>query len=440
MRYKIYRQDCLSLMKSIPDNYVDAVVTDPPYGLKFMGKKWDYDVPSVEIWEECYRILKPGGHLLSFAGTRTYHRVVVRIEDAGFEIRDMIAWIYGQGFPKSLNVGKTMDKYLKTGNASWNGTGDSSNGALGYTKLQFQQGYRPDDYSNRHQTKVELSEEEAKQWDGWGTALKPAIEPICLARKPLEDIVVKNILKYGTGGINIDGCRIATNPEVDDKRLGGNGKWKTDKTAKNVYEGGYAGNNIASSEKGRFPANIIHDGSKEVIAEFPQSKGGSGNGNAIVGEQSDNIPLRRGTLIPRNDDGSAARFFYCAKASKKDRDEGLDDLEESEQGHNRFDKCAKCGGYILQNPDRPSACKCEEPERIHASARNNHPTVKPTNLMRYLCKLITPPNGKIIDPFMGSGSTGKAALLEGFRFIGIELDEGYFEIAKRRIEFIANGN
>ena len=213
---KIINADCLLAMKEMPDNSVDAICCDPPYGISFMGKKWDYDVPSVDIWKECLRVLKPGGYLLSFAGTRTQHRMAVNIEDAGFEIRDMIAWIYASGFPKSLNIGKVMDKYLKTGNASWNGTGDSSNGALGYSKLQHNQGYRPADYSNKHQNKEEITEDLAKKWEGWGTALKPALEPITVARKPLgEKTVAENCLKWGVGGINIDGCRIEATKKED---------------------------------------------------------------------------------------------------------------------------------------------------------------------------------------------------------------------------------
>ena len=214
----IYQGDCIDILPTLDAESVDSIVTDPPYGISFMGKKWDYDVPSVDVWRECLRVLKPGGHLLSFAGTRTQHRMAVNIEDAGFEIRDMIAWVYGSGFPKSLNIGKVMDKYLKTGNASWNGTGDSSNGALGYSKLQHNQGYRPADYSNKHQNKEEITEDLAKKWEGWGTALKPAHEPICMARKPLsEKTVAENCLKWGVGGINIDGCRVGI--DMDDKNI-----------------------------------------------------------------------------------------------------------------------------------------------------------------------------------------------------------------------------
>jgi len=407
-------------MKTIPDNYVDSVVTDPPYGISFMGHKWDYDVPSVDIWKECLRILKPGGHLLSFGGTRTYHRVVVNIEDAGFEIRDMVAWVYGQGFPKSLNVGKTMDKYLKTGNASWNGTGDSSNGNLGYTKLQFEQGYRPDDYSDRHQSKKEITEEEAKQWDGWGTALKPVIEPICLARKPLEGNVVKNVLKYGTGAININGCRVPTNEAIPINKLeqwSGFGQKERPAYVPTV------------NNDGRWPANLIHDGSEEVTGLFPTSKGFSGGGVNGAGFRTIYVNgENQNKQIPANyfnDNGSASRFFYYVKANKRDRNEGCEDLPLSERRT-----------HGEQNPDL-SGSSYNTTGQHPAKGRNNHPTVKPTALMQYLCKLVTQPNGIILDPFMGSGSTGKGALLEGFRFIGIEMDEGYFNIAQKRLEFIS---
>lgn len=325
------RADCLSALDFIDDNSIDAIVTDPPYGLSFMGKKWDYDVPSVEVWAECLRVLKPGGHLLAFAGTRTQHRMAVRIEDAGFEIRDMIAWVYGSGFPKSHNG----------------------------------------------------------EWGG--TALKPALEPITMARKRLVGTVAENLLAHGTGGLNIDGCRVAIDPSVDDPRLGGAGSWKTDKAASNVYEGGFAGKDIASSALGRWPANLIHDGSDEVLAGFPQAPGQQGDlkqtgrPRPSSGRFGD-MPPPHAHAARIESDKSAARFFYCAKASKRDRGEG-----------------------------------------------NNHPTVKPTDLMRYLCRLVTPPGGVVLDPFMGSGSTGKAAMLEGLRFIGIERELEYVKIASKRL-------
>lgn len=341
---KLMLGNCLDKLKELDDNSVDSVVTDPPYGLSFMGKKWDYDVPAVNIWEECFRVLKPGGHLLAFAGTRTQHRMAVNIEDAGFEIRDMIAWVYGSGFPKSHNISKALDK---------------------------------------------VGSPEAQQWDGWGTALKPALEPITVARKPVaEKSIAGNVLKYGTGAINIDASRVETNPEVDDPRLGGNGSWSTDNMAKNAY-GDYEGGQHSSHSSGRFPANLIHDGSDEVVELA----------------------------------GDSARFFYCAKASKKDRDEGLDHMEEQQ-----FVQWQTGNGAS----GKPSSMS----EGRDTKRKNTHPTVKPTDLMKYLVRMVTPKGGVVLDPFMGSGSTGKAAKLEGFDFIGIEMDEEYFLLAKSRIDGI----
>lgn len=324
--YQLHSGDCLELLATLPDNSVDSIVTDPPYGLSFMGKKWDYDVPKVEIWEECLRVLKPGGHLLAFAGTRTQHRMAVRIEDAGFEIRDMIAWVYGSGFPKSNNL--------------------------------------------------------KEEWKGWGTALKPALEPITVARKPLIGTVAQNVLEHGTGAINVDGCRIET---TDD--LNGGGYYQGFKGSSFLK---YGGKMEFQQPSGRWPANLIHDGSEEVTELL-------------------------------ND---AARFFYCAKASKKDRDEGLEGFELKRTGGMQ----ATADGSMLTGSGN---------ERTTARA-NIHPTVKPTDLMRYLCRLVTPKGGLILDPFTGSGSTGKAAMLEGFRFIGAEMNPEYVAIAKARIESAVN--
>ena len=324
------------------DNSVDAIVTDPPYGLSFMGKRWDYDVPSVEIWAECLRVLKPGGHLLAFAGTRTQHRMAVRIEDAGFEIRDMIAWVYGSGFPKSLDVSKAIDK----------AAGVEREKVLVPTKAGNTRGERGISYAGESFSGftdiTAPATEAARQWQGWGTALKPALEPITVARKPLVGTVASNVLAHGTGAINIDGCRIG---DGDDRTNGGPTGARID--AGEGYGGGWsdAESGRARPSGGRWPANLIHDGSDEPA-----------------------------TLL-----GDAARFFYCAKASKSDR-----------------------------------------------GAENTHPTVKPTDLMRYLCRLVTPPGGVVLDPFMGSGSTGKAAMLEGFQFIGIERDPAYVAIAASR--------
>ena len=377
--------DCLEEMKKMPDNSVDSIVTDPPYGISFMAKKWDYDVPKVEVWVEALRVLKPGGHVLCACGTRTQHRMAVNLEDAGFEIRDMVAWVYGSGFPKSYNIGKNLDKYIKTGNASWNGTGDSTNGALGYSKLQHKQGYRPKDYSNKHQNKSDIVSEQAKKWEGWGTALKPAMELWTLCRKPLEEkTIASNVLKYGTGGLNIDACRVGTG---DDRTKGGTGGMKT------AYVGGELENKVERATGGRFPANLIHDGSDEVISGFPNSKS----------------------------TGSASRFFYCAKASKKERNKGLEGFREKE---NRFMATANGTGVTSKGMDRFTTLP----------KANFHPTVKPVKLMQYLCRLITPKGGIVLDPFMGSGSTGIACKQEGFDFIGIEIDKEYLKIAKARIK------
>lgn len=418
--YTLYNGDCLKEMKNLPDNSVDSIVTDPPYGISFMGKKWDYDVPSQEIWVECLRVLKPGGHLLAFAGTRTQHRMAVNIEDAGFEIRDMIAWVYGSGFPKSMNVSKAIDKMA-----------GAEREVVGYDKSRARPnrtgkvlGETEYDRSDNGATITAPATDDAKKWDGWGTALKPALEPITVARKPLEEkTVAANVLKYGTGAINIDESRIATNPDVDDARLGGNGSWKTDKAGSTVSNTPSQGDVVTSSSLGRFPANLIHDGSEEVTELFPNSKAGgsvSGKEPSKTGDENANCysEYDRVSWDSYKDNGSAARFFYCAKTSKKDRNEGLDDFEPKSIGAEAH------------------LCECEEKNWINPpTKKNNHPTVKPTDLMRYLVRMVTPKAGTVLDPFMGSGSTGKAAILEGFEFVGIELDPDYIQIAEARIKF-----
>lgn len=337
----------------VADNSVDAIVTDPPYGLSFMGKKWDYNVPGVDVWRECLRVLKPGGYLLSFFGTRTYHRGVVNIEDAGFEIRDQIGWAYGSGFPKSHNG----------------------------------------------------------EWGG--TALKPAWEPLVMAQKPREGTVEANWQKWGTGALNIDRCRVETTDNLNGGAYAETGR----RTESQSLHGG-SGMNVPGKTTGRefvqptgrWPANLIHDGSDEVLETFPQAPGQMADVSTSApspktsnvygrmrreGEASANsenegeVGFKMKPGARRLDTGSAARFFYCAKASKSDR-----------------------------------------------GADNKHPTVKPTDLMRYLCRLVTPAGGVVLDPFMGSGSTGKAALLEGFKFIGIDREAEYVAIARQRLKEI----
>jgi site-specific DNA-methyltransferase (adenine-specific) len=323
MEYKLILGDCLHKIKELEEDSLDSIVTDPPYGISFLGNKWDYSVPSVEIWKECFRVLKPGAHLLSFSSARTYHRMAINVEDAGFEIRDQIMWVFGSGFPKSHNL--------------------------------------------------------KDEWEGWGTSLKPAHEPIVLARKPFKGKVSDNVNKHGTGALNIDGCRVG-NEKITINKLeewsGFGEKIKPDYTS--------------TTNDGRWPANFMHDGSDEVVELFPStgpSKPSEKNKNG--GEFPDNtikLGLKEIQRTGFSDSGSAARYFYCAKVSKTERGNG-----------------------------------------------NNHPTVKPTELMRYLCRLITPKNGTVLDPFMGSGSTALAAILEDFNFIGVELSEEYLEIAKNRI-------
>lgn len=327
-RYTLHAGDCRDVMRDYPADHFDSIVSDPPYGLSFMGKGWDRGVPGEEFWREALRVAKPGAHLLAFGGSRTFHRLTVAIEDAGWEIRDVVCWLYGSGFPKSLNVG-----------------------------------------------------------GGWGTALKPAWEPVIVARKPLDGTVAANVLRYGTGAINIDGCRIGRASEDV------SGWSQTGSKASNnlAMSGGNYARDPKPDNAGRWPANVMHDGSEEVVAGFPADEG---------------------------------RFYYCSKASRADREEGCDHLP----------------ARIINEQTPPGTAGANSPRagagRLHEDGvRNFHPTVKPTDLMRYLCRLVTPPDGLLLDPFMGSGSTGKGALLEGFRFVGIDLDPAHVAIAEARCQF-----
>ena len=379
--FELHHGDCLEVLRTMPDNSVDSVVTDPPYGLSFMGKRWDYDVPSAEIWAECLRVLKPGGHLLAFAGTRTQHRMAVRIEDAGFEIRDMIAWVYGSGFPKSLDVSKAIDK---AAGAERQVVGQGMSGTTAGMQLLGDSGIKGGAYDI-----TAPATDAARQWSGWGTALKSALEPITVARKPLAGTVAANVLAHGTGALNIDGARITDGTETGGERPA------YEPNGKNAVYGAGAGAGAWANTNGRWPANLIHDGS----------------------EPADML-------------GSAARFFYCAKASKRDRDEGLDAHQE---------RTAPAADFRPNHAAGAAAGEDGNPYGRWQPRKNNHPTVKPTDLMAYLCRLVTPPGGTVLDPFMGSGSTGKACAREGFRFIGIERESEYLEIARARIE-AANDN
>jgi site-specific DNA-methyltransferase (adenine-specific) len=415
---KLYLGDCLDVLRGLPDASVDSVVTDPPYGLSFMGKKWDYDVPSEAIWRECLRVLKPGGHLLAFAGTRTQHRMAVRIEDAGFEIRDMIAWVYGSGFPKSLDVSKAIDK---AAGARREVIGvDTARAA----RLVNQTGkYETDggwSAGNRSADITAPATEAARQWQGWGTALKPALEPITVARKPLIGTVANNVLEHGTGALNVDGCRVGN--EVRYNAPAGN---KAGGNSLNMSAVGMPQDAKGSTASGRWPANLIHDGSEEVVELFPQT-----GPSPKQYEKTKAGWLAPGSLHIKSelqsreygDSGSAARFFYCAKASCADRNDGCEGMPER-----------------MPHPPSGDGRAWDIAGSKSTPRANHHPTVKPTDLMRYLCRLVTPPNGTVLDPFMGSGSTGKAAALEGFDFIGIEREVEYLNIARARIEAAKQG-
>lgn len=420
----LFLGDCLAVMKGLPENSVDSIVTDPPYALVgnsrngssqpgdlntpygrsgpskkrgFMGKEWDGELPGIEIWREALRVAKPGAHLLAFGGSRTFHRLAVNIEDAGWEIRDTIMWVYGSGFPKSKNVALAIDKEAGLPNKGH--------------RIATASRHHPDGTFEPNGESIPAYEgktEESRPWSGWGTAMKPCFEPVIVARKPLDGTVAQNVLKHGTGGMNIDDCRVGT-----------------EKVTINTWDdgakpfGGGAGHEYSSKQvEGRWPGNLIHDGSKEVLKLFPVVKSGKmgpwnernteESPHGIYGKFNKEHPLAE----TYGDSGSAARFFYCAKADSVERHEGV--------GHpgNQFKH-----GVTLQ--------KVSETE----TKGNNHPTVKPVDLMKYLCRLVTPPGGIVLDPFMGSGSTGKAAAEEGFRFLGIERGEEEFQIAVGRVRF-----
>lgn len=433
---KLLLGDCIDKLKELDDNSIDSIVTDPPYGLSFMGKKWDYDVPSQEIFEECLRVLKPGGHLLSFAGSRTYHRMAVRVEDAGFEIRDQIMWIYGSGFPKSHNIGKAVDKLQ-----------GNEREVIG-RKIHSQKGVKAAEERTTIGAGAFGEPREAditkgtSPYEGWGTALKPAHEPIVMARKPLsEKTIVDNVLEWGTGGINIDESRISMSSD-DEKMLNAkSSKNPTSNYKDNITKkyGDYE-KDIATPphQQGRFPANIIFDEEAGKILDeqsgISKSTGGrSGNKegvgqNGIYGQYNGEVRDENPGI---GDVGGASRFFYCPKTSKTDRNEGLEDFKGKQIGtYNAHSADLKnYGGSSLGAASMSGNNKMPQPKQ------NFHPTVKPTDLMLYLIRMVTPKGGTTLDPFMGSGSTGKAAVRGGFDFVGIEMDEEYMEIATARIQY-----
>ncbi len=410
--YKLYQGSMLDMLQIIEPQTIDSIVCDPPYELNFMNKGWDNSGIAFQpdTWKKCYEVLKPGGYLLAFGGSRTFHRIACAIEDAGFEIRDTIMWLYGSGFPKSHNIGLDIDKL--------NGCPDRGH------RIAVANRYHPDGTlePNGQQLKpYETKTEEAHKWNGWGTALKPSFEPIIVARKSIEGTVAKNCLKYGVGGINIDDCRVETNDTIKPAISGGSvGLGEMIK-----------GHHYTPSNLGRFPANTIltYDETDfdEVCGGFPYTKSGGGDkstkcGNTFLGTGYGGT----NTTKYEANEGSASRYFYCAKASKKDRDEGLDIFVDEKVNDGR------------QTPIDNAF------QRGETLRKNIHPTVKPTDLMQYLIRLVSPNGATILDPFNGSGSTGKAVMYENkernknYKYIGIELTDEYLPIAKARIEYVSN--
>jgi len=417
--------DCVEQMKTLEANSVDAIVTDPPYGLEFMGKAWDgFGTPlGFQTWSEqwareAYRVLKPGGHLLAFGGTRMYHRLAAGIEDAGFEIRDTLMWLYGSGFPKSLDVSKAIDKaagverevIIGAGRSNI-GTGKHGTGASIYSQVLV-------DGTNKQTVRNNVSipsTEDAKKWQGWGTALKPAVEPIVLARKPLVGTVAENVLTHGTGALNIDASRIGT-----EDKFGGGAK------AVSIYgsDGNYQpGPNafVASQKGGRWPANILLD--EEAAALLDEQSGVQKDGVAVK-HRGSNFETNIygggiGRMPPGTPDhgfggsGGASRFFYVAKASRSERNAGLEGLRK------RY--VERDNGFSANISD------------AKVPRANHHPTVKPVDLMRYLIRLVTPKGGTVLDPFMGSGTTAVAAIQEGANWIGCEREPDYVAIIEARI-------
>ena len=435
----LLKGDCLQKLKELKDNSVDSVVTDPPYEIGFMGKGWDDSgiANNPELWKEVLRVLKPGGHLLSFSHSRTYHRQAVAVEDAGFEIRDQIMWIYGSGFPKSHNIGKAVDKIegnerevvgVSDNTRDRNNHEYNSVGNFGSNEIIETKGHSP--------------------YEGWGTALKPAHEPIVMARKPFKGNVANNVLEWGTGGINVDGCRIGS--EVRTTPI-----HSTDVKEDNTLFGLHPTiqHHREETTLGRFPANIIFDEEAGKILDeqsgvTKSSKRGAHNNKKT--EHTNTYTPPQAMYSSNNthgDTGGASRFFYCPKASKKDRNEGMPEQVPQFTGRPRREDGSVI--YKETHPEEWNDVMKDKPRREKTSlaaseeilqptlkgSMNVHPTVKPTDLMAYLVRLVTPKGGVVLDPFMGSGSTGKAAVREGMNFIGIEREDEYMEIAKTRIEY-----
>jgi DNA modification methylase len=419
MNYTLHTGDCRDVMATLPAESVDAIVCDPPYGLSFMGKGWDHGVPGVDFWVEALRVLKPGGHLIAFGGTRTYHRLAVAIEDAGFEVRDCLMWLYGSGFPKSLDVSKAMDKqagaerevvgiksdprYMSPRNRGFGA--DANKNTLS--------GHGPESPAAQL---TAPNTDLAKQWHGWGTALKPAYEPAILARKPLRGTVADNVAQWGTGGLNIDGCRIAHDetPKI------------VTRTAPDTFFTGKQSITKPELHTGRWPANVILD-EDAAAALDAQSGVRHGGGQGRRRESSGLLGLGGdgGLNVWHGDSGGASRFFYTAKASRSEREAGLDGVEVRKVGVAGWNSDSM--EYRIENgvPTNPKAPPSQR--------ANHHPTVKPIALMRYMIRLVAPRGAVVLDPFMGSGSTGCAAMVEGMQFVGIDITPEYVDIARRRI-------
>ena len=450
-KYKILEGSMLDILPTLEENSFDSCITDPPYELNFMGKGWDRSGIAFrkETWQEVYRVLKPGAYLCAFGGSRTFHRIACAIEDAGLEIRDTIMWLYGSGFPKSFNVGKAVEGLLTLGTSNTTAqhklNGEKlDKGNWGLCKMQKEQEYRDKDYDTEGEVNYRLGKlnpttEEGKKWNGYGTCLKPAYEPIIVARKPIEKSVAENVLKYGCGAINIDECRVG-NEHFEIK----NGDYDNNQNQRCF-------GNIKRTPKeydGRFPSNVIltYDETDfdEVCGGMPYTKSTGGSGEASTTKCFNNV--RCGSTINTGanlgglgDEGSASRYFYCAKASKKDRDEGLDMFEDRNMRteQNREIHSAGCeyveNGKVKQNPHLQSSIK-----------KNFHPTVKPIDLMQYLVRMFTPKGGAILEPFAGSGSTGKATMFENrernanYTITMIEITHEYIPIIKARCDYAIN--
>jgi DNA modification methylase len=434
MNYTLHNMDCIEAMRNMEENSIDSIVCDPPYGLSFMGKGWDHGTPGIPFWAEALRVAKPGAYLLAFGGTRTYHRLACAIEDAGWEIRDCIMWVYSTGFPKSTDVSKQIDKKF---GAERKVVGEYTR--PDGTQRHNVEKWEPQDwqgYKVKTNSITTPATEAAKQWQGWGSALKPAWEPIVMARKPFKGTIAENVLKHGTGAINVDGCRVGTE-ERTNKGMSSLGVMHDDE---------WKPKDITTSSVGRWPANLILTPDKEVLACFPDTGASKATNRGLqhsgrhggLADAGGNIKPGTDTIRGHDDNGgSAARFFhqcpydtedvenykrlmYCAKTSKTDRSEGCEALEEKQYSHDGREK-------PIENAY----------QRNNSKAQNVHPCLKPTPLLRNLVRLVTPPGGTVLDPFAGSGSTGKAAILEGFNFIGCELEEEYAVIAKARLEHAA---